>query len=212
MAFREGKLEVTSQVRSVPLGQKRKRGRPKALGNCLLRSPPNARAPEVGPLSPSLPSTPGSPTLPAPPSLSDCASLCTPVSPSTLPASSSSSDFPEETGLKKTTRKRKAREDVTGMSPVASLVVQARTLKSGLGASKPPKKKSRNEPSAVPEKPEAATEVVEKPKPIKCKKRAGTCKHNIVFNEHYDGKAWTRYANYVKSRKATTVIDPDYDP
>ena len=70
MAFREGKLEVTSQVRSVPLGQKRKRGRPKALGNCLLQSPPNARVPlsamvpEVD--APSLP-TPTSLPAPAPP-------------------------------------------------------------------------------------------------------------------------------------------------
>ena len=29
MAYLQGKLEVTSEVRSVPLGQKRKRGRPK---------------------------------------------------------------------------------------------------------------------------------------------------------------------------------------
>jgi hypothetical protein len=38
--YREGKMEVTSQVRSVPIGQKRKRGRPKKLPNCLTRSPP----------------------------------------------------------------------------------------------------------------------------------------------------------------------------
>ena len=34
-----GILEVTSDVRSVPLGQKRKRGRPKNLPNCLVKSP-----------------------------------------------------------------------------------------------------------------------------------------------------------------------------
>ena len=45
MSYMEGILEVTSQVRAVPLGQKRKRGRPKALGNCLLKSPPLTRAP-----------------------------------------------------------------------------------------------------------------------------------------------------------------------
>ena len=43
MGYKEGKREVTSQVRAVPLGQKRKRGRPKGLGNCLLRSPPQPR-------------------------------------------------------------------------------------------------------------------------------------------------------------------------
>ena len=40
MAFIKGNVEVTSEVRSVPLGQKRKRGRPKKLPNCLTRSPP----------------------------------------------------------------------------------------------------------------------------------------------------------------------------
>lgn len=39
MRYVTGKLEATSQVRSVPLGQKRKRGRPKRLPNCLIRSP-----------------------------------------------------------------------------------------------------------------------------------------------------------------------------
>lgn len=40
MSYLQGKLEVTSEVRSVPLGQKRKRGRPKKLPiNCLERSP-----------------------------------------------------------------------------------------------------------------------------------------------------------------------------
>ena len=38
--YLQGKLEVTSEVRSVPLGQKRKRGRPKKFPNCLTRSPP----------------------------------------------------------------------------------------------------------------------------------------------------------------------------
>ena len=39
MMYKEGILEVTPEVRAVPLGQKRKRGRPKALPNCLVRSP-----------------------------------------------------------------------------------------------------------------------------------------------------------------------------
>ena len=39
MRYVTGKLEATSQVRSVPLGQKEKRGRPKRLPNCLIRSP-----------------------------------------------------------------------------------------------------------------------------------------------------------------------------
>ena len=39
LLYRTGKLEVTSEVRSVKLGQKRKRGRPKKLRHCLVRSP-----------------------------------------------------------------------------------------------------------------------------------------------------------------------------
>ena len=186
MAYRKGKLEVTSRVRSVPLGQKRKRGRPKALGNCLMKSPPNTRAPA----SPSAP-----PTLTAP------ASLCTTASPS---------EVPEETGLRKTTRKRKRKEDLTGMSPVTTLASQARSLKPGLGASKPPKKKARNEPASDNAK--EHTERVEKPKPIKCKKKSGTCMHEVVFGEHHDSKSWKVYADYVKSQKSTTLIDPTYIP
>ena len=54
MGYKEGKREVTSQVRAVPLGQKRKRGRPKGLGNCLLRSPPQSRvSPPTSRISPS---------------------------------------------------------------------------------------------------------------------------------------------------------------
>ena len=40
MAYRQGYLEVTPEVRSVPLGAKRKRGRPKKVGHCMARSPP----------------------------------------------------------------------------------------------------------------------------------------------------------------------------
>ena len=43
MCYMEGIMEVTSQERAVPLGQKRKRGRPKNLGNCLMKSPPVLR-------------------------------------------------------------------------------------------------------------------------------------------------------------------------
>ena len=50
---RQGLLEVSSQVRSVPIGQKRKRGRPKKLPTCLERSPPSV--PEVHQVAPSSP-------------------------------------------------------------------------------------------------------------------------------------------------------------
>ena len=41
MMYKTGKLEITSDVRSKPLEQKRKRGRPAKLPLCLERSPPN---------------------------------------------------------------------------------------------------------------------------------------------------------------------------
>jgi hypothetical protein len=58
MSYREGLLEVTSQERAVPLGQKGKRGRPKALGNCLLKSPPLTRASSCPPSPTSCPDSP----------------------------------------------------------------------------------------------------------------------------------------------------------
>ena len=45
MLYIQGNLEVTSEVRSVPLGQKRKRGRPKKLPSCLTKSPIQVRVP-----------------------------------------------------------------------------------------------------------------------------------------------------------------------
>jgi hypothetical protein len=40
MMFKTGSLDVTSEIRSVPLGEKRKKGRPKKIQHCLSRSPP----------------------------------------------------------------------------------------------------------------------------------------------------------------------------
>ena len=51
MLYKSGHLEVDPYVRSVPLGEKRKRGRPKKITNCLVRSPikiPSPPEPEVG--------------------------------------------------------------------------------------------------------------------------------------------------------------------
>ena len=47
--YKTGKLEITSDVRSKPLGQKRKRGRPAKLPPCLTRSPVRDVLPEVIP-------------------------------------------------------------------------------------------------------------------------------------------------------------------
>ena len=45
MLFKSGELEITPDVRSVPLGEKRKKGRPKKLPNCLVKSPIRALPP-----------------------------------------------------------------------------------------------------------------------------------------------------------------------
>ena len=42
LLYYNGKLDVTSEVRSLPLGKRRKPGRPKKLPMCLTRSPPPA--------------------------------------------------------------------------------------------------------------------------------------------------------------------------
>ena len=39
MLYKEGRLELTSDIRAVPLGQKRRKGRPKKLPHCLSSSP-----------------------------------------------------------------------------------------------------------------------------------------------------------------------------
>ena len=85
LMYKTGVLEISSDVRSKPLGQKRKRGRPKKLPACLTRSPepqvvgdiPNASyhapSPNVSLIS-SISSSPpvraaATPTLPTPPPL-----------------------------------------------------------------------------------------------------------------------------------------------
>eukprot|EP00090_Calanus_glacialis_P003731 TRINITY_DN12761_c0_g1_i1.p2 TRINITY_DN12761_c0_g1~~TRINITY_DN12761_c0_g1_i1.p2 ORF type:complete len:163 (+),score=42.11 TRINITY_DN12761_c0_g1_i1:694-1182(+) len=155
---------------------------------------------------------PSSPTLPilAGPSSTSPSEETEPIL-----AGPSSTSPSEETEPRKTTRKRKRKENLTVTSPVSTLASQSRSLKPGLGASKPLKKKARNESAkSDPDKSEPARKEpanedamenpkrVEKPKPLKCKKKSGTCRHRIVFNDHHDSKAWKVYADYVKSQKS----------
>ena len=144
MAYRQGYLEVTPEVRSVPLGAKRKRGRPKKVGHCMARSPP---------------SQPGAAdadkTLMLLPRVHSVAE----VEPDHVPP------------IRVTTRKRKKPEpeqadldvepdrsdqdvepdqaelDAVEQSPVAALLCQVQTLQAGLGASKPPKKNEETKES-----------------------------------------------------------------
>ena len=166
LMYKKGTLDVTSEVRSVPINQKRKRGRPKKLPYCLSRSPAAAS-----------------------------------------PSSSLLRDLPEaeaealqtEPLPRKTTKKRKRLPETSSeqQSPVVALLSQAKSVQPGLGSSKPPKKKARSE-------------TTKKPQALKCKKKSGTYKHEIVFGEHYDGRAWSVYAEYVRSQKSSIEIDPDY--
>ena len=167
LMFKNGHLEVTSEVRSVPINQKRKRGRPKKLPHCLSKSPVRISS--------------SSPPSAAP----DCPMLNVSAVQVTPEAS--------------VTRKRAVEDDIPDMSPVAAFVTQATdSLGPGLGMSKPPKKKARGE--AI----QADILGVSKPVPIKCRKRKASCKHEIVFNEHYDKKAWSVYAKFVSNLKSST--------
>jgi hypothetical protein len=199
MLYKSGHLEVDPYVRSVPLGEKRKRGRPKKIPNCLVRSPvKNPAAPEArNDLSAPEPEVGNAP-------------------------------------VQKTTRKRKRNEasDVIGLldvpegppppedpevfahsddpevlsdnandqqSPVSSLMNQIHH-KPGLGASKPPKKRKK----------EATPGAAIKPAALACKKRKGSCNHEVVFGEHYNKSSWAEYAAFVKSKKSSIPIDPNY--
>ena len=56
-------LEVSPEVRSQPLGQKRKRGRPKKLPHCLTRDSPVKLSPNPVPEPLVLTEVPGNPSL-----------------------------------------------------------------------------------------------------------------------------------------------------
>ena len=72
--------------------------------------------------------------------------------------------------------------------------------KPGLGASKPPKKRKK----------EANPGAAKRPAALSCKKRKGSCNHEVVFGEHYSKSAWAEYAAFVKSKKSSIHIDPNY--
>ena len=235
MLYKSGHLEVAPDVRSVPLGCKRKRGRPKKIPNCLFRSPVRSTNEDVVHVE----------------QLPDDDDLA--VIDYAMPESS---DLPKKTTRKK---KRKASEDREPLDPLDEESVDASPIQvlhsqtkaqAGLGFSKPPKKRlrtanvssgpsdvsqavpgpavSRPVPSGssdvsqavpgpsvsrpVPSGPSDVSQVVHRPKSVVCKKKSGSCKHEIVFDQHYNKAAWNKYADYVKSAKSTTVIDEDYIP
>ena len=182
MLYFNGQLEVTSEVRSIPLGAKRKPGRPKKLPNPLTMSP--AKATESNDVE----NPPAVDEIPA----------------DVLPALD---EIPVEGApVRKTTRKRKRAEvepEPTVQSPVDALLAQSRSLTVGLGAPKPAKKTkrlpARSKPSTVSETPKL-------PPTINCKKRKGSCNHEVVFSKHYDRSLWTKYADQVRSKKSSVIL------
>ena len=48
--------------------------------------------------------------------------------------------------------------------------------------------------------------VARMPKPVQCKKKAGTCNHVDAFGKHYDKKLWAVYKKNVDSQHATTEV------
>ena len=200
MAFRQGYLEVTPEVRSVPLGAKRKRGRPKKQGHCLEKSPPPPPPPQTCGLEP-LQGEPGpaqdQPWL----VLAD-------------------TDCEEEVSIVSNTNKKRIRheekehdDDEEDQSVVGALLGQARSV-----YSKPPKKAARQARSKAggskedTENPQSLQPASPKrPPSITCKKSKKTCPHEIVFGKHYNKALWSKYAEHVKTKKSTVEIDPNYD-
>ena len=194
MHYKTGKLEAAPDVRSVPLGEKRKKGRPKKLPNSLVKSP--VRAPSEA----------------SPPEHVHLQDDEFEVDPHLEPTE----EVAVELGIRPTTRKRKRvahdvaeNEAVVHQSPIDALASQI--LKPGLGRSKPPKKRAKNSDQEV-SNPDKDDEKVLKPEAMKCKKSIGTCSHEIVFGEHFNMVAWSKYADYVRKKKSLTLIDPDYVP
>ena len=180
--YKSERLEATPDVRSVPLGEKRRKGRPKKIPNCLVKSP-----------------------IRVPMSSNDVG-----LEEFEVPSVEPDDDL-IDVGVRATSRKRKRVEQ---QSPVHALMSQM--LKPGLGRSKPPKKRVRMNvnSSAEVSKPSNASTVekvsddpnddkVSKPNPVKCKKKTGSCSHEIVFGEHFSKVAWYRYAEPVRKKKST---------
>ena len=69
---------------------------------------------------------------------------------------------------------------------------------------------SSQPPSSLSPSPLPPSSAPNKPIPRKCKKKIGTCSHEVVFGQHYDKKEWKLYAEKVRCAKSGTVIDPDY--
>ena len=226
MHYKTGSLEATPDVRSVPLGAKRRKGRPKKIPNCLVKSPISVQHHED--------------------TVDDTDEEAVEADDEETVVGDAPTDIVVDVGLR--TRKRKKagqnppnkRQKVPNEGAVVTADKEAVVAADaptgvvvGLGNQKPPKKRARlakgvpaqtsapsvpsscgsssptpsgsriNEPAAVPS-------AYSKPVPRKCKKKLGLCSHQIVLGGHYDKKEWNIYAEYVRLAKSATLIDPDY--
>ena len=226
MHYKTGSLEATPDVRSVPFGAKRRKGRPKKIPNCLVKSPISVQHHED--------------------TVDDTDEEAVEADDEETVVGDAPTDIVVDVGIR--TRKRKKagqnppnkRQKVPNEGAVVTADKEAVVAADaptgvvvGLGNQKPPKKRARlakgvpaqtsapsvpsscgsssptpsgsriNEPAAVPS-------AYSKPVPRKCKKKLGLCSHQIVLGGHYDKKEWNIYAEYVRLAKSATLVDPDY--
>ena len=218
-------MEASADVRSIPLGAKRKRGRPKKLPNCLVKSPIRAVDTVV-----TVDHTMEEETEDS----DEDEAVSAPVHP--RGKRKRNEPIGCDAPLKMTSRKRQRKqgdvphpdgqhhddEQESGdPSPVVSLIGQARILRPGLGASKPPKKtkKMKEKPNAVPHVVPTSSPAAPSssaplstnlPPAVQCKKKANTCNHEVVFGQHYNRVLWKKYAESVNLKKSSVQIDPNY--
>lgn len=216
LLYREGHIEVTSEVRSVPLGQKRRKGRPKKLPNCLMKSPVlqrNSQQEIVSDNDFEVENIDATTNENDNESDNDNDPALFTVEPTP----------PEISQVKKSTRrKRKLSETevdtANSNSPIE--VLQTQALSVGLGLSKPPKKVPRTGrttgfagsvssacSASSSSSLSSSTTLVTRPPPVICKKRKGMCNHKVAFGKHYNEALFTKYAEYVKRLSPLTSID-----
>ena len=184
MMFKTGALEVTSEIRSVPLGETRKRGRPKKMPHCLSKSPPMSSLPDTE---------------------DDVHQEDEALD---VEEDVNLHDEMEVVDVGIRSRKRKAPGLQNQKPPKKKARLPVEKL------SKPPKKKAvttkpashHKEPSTTLAAPSESSSAPVKPIPKKCKKRMDTCSHEVVFGQHYDRKEWEIFANHVRLAKPVTQI------
>ena len=210
MMFKTGSLDVTSEIRSVPLGEKRKKGRPKKIQHCLLMSPP-------------LPNRAVTDTLTE---ASDDGNMeevsVDEIIQETTDNGNMNPDEVIDLGVKSRKRKqpglgaykppkKKPRLPVPIDESSSVHIPRRRKELPSSSSSKPASAaKTSSTKSKASTRTCSPTSEYAKPLPRNCKKKIGSCKHEIVFNIHYDHNEWNLYAERVRAAKSLTEIDPNY--